>query len=67
MTEISKNAIENMMIDFVENVKNRDKAVEDRLYEDAQYYEGRIAEATKWFTVLGISTRCNFITERLYV
>lgn len=70
--EITKNAIENMMMVYVDHKKmliDMENAYgdEEGLYKDSDYnfHKGCCEMAETWMRAIGVSPQCNFITERL--
>lgn len=70
--EITKNAIENLMLGYVEHkqIMNEieNECDEVLLFEDANYnfHRGCCETAENWMRAVGVSPKCNFIIERLY-
>lgn len=70
--EITKNALENMMMVYVDHKKmiiDMEKAHgdEEDLYEDGGYnfHKGCCETAESWMRAIGVSPQCNFIMEKL--
>lgn len=69
--EISRNAIENMMLVYIEHkqILNEYKSEMDEreMEEDTEYnfHRGCCETAESWMRAIGVSPNCNFIQERL--
>lgn len=70
--EIIKNALENMMLVYVDHKKSmieyENEYNEFELEENCEYifHKGCCETAESWMRVIGVSPQCNFITEKLY-
>ena len=69
--EISRNAIENMMITYIDHKKmlnEYESEMDERGLEDNadyNFHRGCCETAESWMRVVGVSPNCNFIQERL--
>ena len=69
--EITRNALENMMITYVNHKKMMMKYENDddfELEENPEYffYKGCCETEESWMRGIGVSPQCNFIMEKLY-
>ena len=69
--EISRNAIENMMITYIDHKKMLNEyelEMDERELEDNadyNFHRGCCETAESWMRAVGVSPNCNFIQERL--
>ena len=69
--EISRNAIENMMITYIDHKKmlnEYESEIDERELEDSadyNFHRGCCETAESWMRAVGVSPNCNFIQERL--
>lgn len=69
--EISKNAIENMMLAYINHkrilIEYESEMDEQEMEEDANYnfHRGCCKTAKSWMRAIGVSPYCEFIRERL--
>jgi hypothetical protein len=66
--EITKNALENLMIVYVDHKKMMREYENDDETECTEYafHQGCCETAETWMRAVGVSPNCNFITDRLY-
>lgn len=68
--EITKNTLENLMLTYVEHKKIMEE-YESESNEDYEndpeymFHKGCCETAEDWMRSVGVSSKCNFITERL--
>lgn len=69
--EISKNALENMLLVYIDHKKilnEFDKEMNEWDMEndvDYQFHKACCETSEMWMRAIGVSPNCNFITERL--
>lgn len=70
--EITRNALENMLMSYVDHKKimismEEDHGDEEGLYEDGDYnyHRGCCETAESWMEAVGVSPQCNYIMGKL--